>query len=598
MIIITPRNPEDLIQEKKIKYYFKSKYISIIYVTKIFFRDYYVISSEDEEKIEKFSDVEEAENYVLKRLIEGSYFDFDVVNFFINSSYPAEYFKKYYDYILQSDFKNDDIKTSIMKIFIVLSIMNRIKKSKKYKFSSEELINKLIYNTNFVQTLTKRELLNKINIENVSEEFLLEIIQQSIKLIISENDSDLKRIRAIDNFIDNFVQFLFQNGFSIKKERVIKILSKLFESYKENFLIQIFPEVMNLKKNGNLHSYFWDCFYLFSVGGIMDSVENLLKSKASKLYEIVYVMDYKSKKYYKRDKTQYFTEQFSFKGKDKKTSKVNLSNKGTSFLINSEGIEIDGKFEKYEDLKMESEKIKLSQEGININLKNETKKNALRKINKDDMVFFIKCSVGSLSFLELTEKNSVYFYLLMMKKLYSENKNKNLPEMKNKSKELPKKEPIELKPKSRTTLKNEFYSAPSKKLENKEIAKNPDPAVLKKEDPKEEENRINIPFEEDKKSKSKEKTKYFLEFLNRYKNLKKDQKETAKIIFSINPMEEKSLEELEINALDVVNLIPKFTIYLIPFIEMNGEKQKNIVWGKRLEPQTVEEIQDYIEKNK
>ena len=75
---------------------------------------------------------------------------------------------------------------------------------------------------------------------------------------------------------------------------------------------------IELKKNAKLHDYFWECFSSFSVKKIMDRTDSLLKNKLSKLFEVIYVVDYKSEKYYKRDKTQYYCEPFVYRGKDKK----------------------------------------------------------------------------------------------------------------------------------------------------------------------------------------------------------------------------------------------------------------------------------------
>lgn len=137
-----------------------------------------------------------------------------------------------------------------------------------------------------------------------------------------------------------------------KKEKIVNLLSKFFESYGEDFLTEIFPLGIELKKNAKLHDYFWKCFSSFSVKKIVDTTDLLLKNKLSKLFEVIYVVDYKSEKYYKRDKTQYYCEPFAYRGKDKKSGNILIANKQTKISIMNEGILIDEKFIKYEELKM------------------------------------------------------------------------------------------------------------------------------------------------------------------------------------------------------------------------------------------------------
>jgi hypothetical protein len=555
--------------------------------------------SGEEDRFEKFSDVEEAEDYVLNKFIENSYFESDIIDFFDNSSNPAENFKKYYDFIIQSDFDAEDITVLFKKIILTASIKNRIKKSRKYKFHVDDLVKKLINETTFIEYVVKNKLFTQLDLQSVSDDFFLMIIEESMKKIISEVNTSEERIVSIDVFISNFIQFLIDNDYVFKKEKIVNLLSKFFESYGEDFLTEIFPLGVELKKNAKLHDYFWECFSSFSAKKIVDTADLLLKNKLSKLFEVIYVVDYKSEKYYKRDKTQYYCEPFVYRGKDKKSGNILIANKQTKMSIMNEGILIDEKFVKYEELKMKSDKIKLSQEGINLNLKNESKSVFQRKINKDDFIMFLNCTMGDVSFLELTDKNSVYFYLLMLRKIAEEKMNKNLPVLNLKKKDDPKKRRVELKPEEKSPIKREFHSASSVKRDNKdkEILKNNiQKAERFKDDEKDDINKKIELFDEVKKTKSSEKTKYFLEFLNRYKGLKKDSKKAARIIFSITPNEVKKLEDLELNVLDVVNLVPKFTIYLVPFIEITGENQKEIVWGKRLEPQTVDEIKEYIEK--
>lgn len=555
--------------------------------------------SGEEDRFEKFSDVEEAEDYVLNKFIENSYFESDVIDFFDNSSNSAENFKKYYDFIIKSDFDEEDIIILFKKIILIASIKNKIKKSRKYRFSVDDLVKKLIIETTFIEYVVKNKLFTQLDLQNVSDDFFLMIIEESMKKIISEVNTSEERIVSIDIFISNFIQFLIDNDYIFKKEKIVNLLSKFFESYGEDFLTKIFPLGIELKKNAKLHDYFWECFSSFSVKKIMDRTDSLLKNKLSKLFEVIYVVDYKSEKYYKRDKTQYYCEPFVYRGKDKKNGNILVANKQTKISIMNEGILIDEKFVKYEELKMKSDKIKLSQEGINLNLKNESKSVFQRKINKDDFIMFLNCTMEDLSFLELTDKNSVYFYLLMLRKIAEEKMSKNLPVLNLNRKDDLKKRRVELKPEEKSPVKREFYSVASVKRDNrdKEMLKNNIQKTERfKDDEKDDINKKIELFDEVKKVKSSEKTKYFLEFLNRYKGLKKDSKEVARIIFSISPNEVKKLEDLELNVLDVVNLVPKFTIYLVPFIEITGENQKEIVWGKRLEPQTVDEIKEYIEK--
>ncbi len=552
--------------------------------------------SGEEDRFEKFSDVEEAENYVLNKFIENSYFESDVIDFFDNSSNPAENFKKYYDFIIQSDFDAEDIIVLFKKIVLISSIKNKIKKSRKYRFSVDGLVKKLINETTFIEYVVKNKLFTQLDLQNVSDDFFLMIIEESMKKIISEVKTSEERIVNIDVFISNFIQFLIDNDYIFKKEKIVNLLSKFFESYGEDFLAEIFPLGIELKKNAKLHDYFWECFSSFSVKKIVDNADLLLKNKLSKLFEVIYIVDYKSEKYYKRDKTQYYCEPFTYRGKDKKNGNILIANKQTKISIMNEGILIDEKFIKYEELKMKSEKIKLSQEGINLNLKNESKSVFQRKINKDDLIMFLNCTIGDISFLELTDKNSVYFYLLMLRKIAEEKMNKNLPVLNLNKEDDPEKRRVELKPEEKPSIKKEYYSASSIKRDNKDkemLKKNVQKSERFKDDKKD---GINKKIELFDEAKISEKTKYFLEFLNRYKGLKKDSKEVARVIFSISPNEVKKLEDLELNVLDVVNLVPKFTIYLIPFIEITGENQKEIVWGKRLESQTVDEIKEYIEK--
>ena len=191
--------------------------------------------SGEEDRFEKFSDVEEAEDYVLNKFIENSYFESDVIDFFDNSSNSAENFKKYYDFIIQSDFDEEDIIVLFKKIILIASIKNKIKKSRKYRFSVDDLVKKLISETTFIEYVVKNKLFTQLDLQNVSDDFFLMIIEESMKKIISEVNTSEERIVSIDIFISNFIQFLIDNDYIFKKEKIVNLLSKFLKVMEKIF---------------------------------------------------------------------------------------------------------------------------------------------------------------------------------------------------------------------------------------------------------------------------------------------------------------------------------------------------------------------------